>query len=75
MFCIINNLCSIQSILEFVNLWYIGWLLDPEARPTFEELESRMNEFLSDPLRYILTVVSIHVLRYYVPMFCCCVLD
>ena len=48
------------NMLEFVNLWYTGWLLDPEARPTFEELESRMNEFLSDPLRYILTVVSIH---------------
>ena len=41
-----------------------GWLLDPEARPTFEELEGRMNEFLSDPLRYILTVVSIHELYF-----------
>ena len=36
---------------------YLGWLLDPEARPTFAELETMMEEFLSDPLRYILTVV------------------
>ena len=42
-----------------VDLSHTGWLLDPEARPSFEDLETRMTEFLSDPLRYILTVVSI----------------
>ena len=51
------NLCYPEC--HGVDLSHTGWLLDPEARPSFEELETRMNEFLSDPLRYILTVVII----------------
>ena len=37
-----------------------GWLINPDARPSFTELEIIVSDFLSDPLRYILTVVSYH---------------
>ena len=33
----------------------LGWLAEPESRPSFTDLVSRLNELLEDPLRYILT--------------------
>ena len=35
----------------------VGWLLDPESRPPFDELAVRLREMVEDPCRYILTVV------------------
>jgi len=40
----------------------VGWLINPDARPSFMELEVIVSDFLSDPLRYILTVVRYHLL-------------
>ena len=59
LYCYNVSVYTLGSMLWLIDLSYTGWLLDPEARPTFDVLETRMNEFLSDPLRYILTVVSI----------------
>ena len=41
-----------------------GWLRDPEARPPFSELVIRLDEFLQDPLRYILTTTDGLVMNY-----------
>lgn len=41
-----------------------GWLREPEARPPFSELVTRLDEFLQDPLRYILTTTDGLVVNY-----------
>lgn len=51
---------SVNHILIFY--YYFndpGWLLEPESRPDFEELGHRFQEFMDDPPRYVLTVVSV----------------
>ena len=42
----------------------LGWLLTPESRPDFDDLHNRLNNMLSDPGRYILTVVSKIILQW-----------
>ncbi len=41
-----------------------GWLRDPEVRPSFSELVQRLDVFLQDPLRYILTTQDGRVTDY-----------
>ena len=36
----------------------VGWLSDPDARPSFTELETIIKDFQSNPNQYILTIVS-----------------
>lgn len=36
----------------------VGWLKEPESRPTFAMLASRFFEMVDDPLRYILTTMD-----------------
>ena len=38
---------------------FVGWLNNPDAWPSFADLEVIMHNFINDPLRYILTVVSV----------------
>ena len=35
-----------------------GWLLEPDSRPPFSDLVTRLNDLLQDPRRYILTVTD-----------------
>ena len=42
----------------------LGWLLTPDSRPDFDDLHNRLNNMLSDPGRYILTVVSKNILQW-----------
>lgn len=35
--------------------------MNPDVRPSFTELEIIINDFLTDPLRYILTVVCNYI--------------
>lgn len=37
---------------------YIGWLSEPESRPSFNDLVVRFEELLEDPLRYVLTTID-----------------
>lgn len=37
---------------------YVGWLQEPDSRPPFTELVKKFEEFLDDPLRYVLTVTD-----------------
>ncbi len=36
----------------------LGWLQDPDSRPTFSDLGKTFEMFLEDPLRYILTTTD-----------------
>lgn len=36
----------------------LGWLAEPDTRPSFTELVTRLSEMLKDPLRYILTTTD-----------------
>ncbi|ORU94780.1 MAG: hypothetical protein A6F71_09640 [Cycloclasticus sp. symbiont of Poecilosclerida sp. M] len=36
----------------------LGWLAEPESRPSFSEVVPRFSEMLEDPLRYILTTTD-----------------
>ena len=42
----------------------LGWLLTPDSRPDFDDLHNRLDNMLSDPGRYILTVVSKIILQW-----------
>lgn len=33
----------------------LGWLQEPDSRPPFTQLVEKFEEFLDDPLRYVLT--------------------
>ena len=33
----------------------LGWLIEPDSRPPFTQLVRKFEEFLDDPLRYVLT--------------------
>lgn len=52
----------------------IGWTVDCNARPSFTELESTMEDFLkNEPVKYIFTVVSIPVIPLCVHnVYCSC---
>ena len=49
---------ALNSAFSCVCVCVLGWLREAETRPCFQNLASRLEEFLDDPLRYILTTVS-----------------
>ena len=46
----------------------MGWLNNPNARPSFTELEAIMHNFIKDSSRYILTIVSVPLLCSFQPI-------
>jgi len=40
-----------------VCVWYVGWVLDANSRPSFKELGEEFEKMATDPTRYLVIEV------------------
>ena len=45
-----------------MNAILIGWLVDETFRPSFSDLESTISRFVTNPIQYVFTVVSVYII-------------